>query len=139
MILGILSVETVKQLPDWAISMIAIAALLSGVLGGRSQVAAQIIQHVIAIIGLLFTRVGTRNTGAECDSPDKGTEAKPAACAVTEETTESSSVEYRSRASSNLLDAESHLAQEQRVSLISMTQSSSSASPATTAGQVTQV
>lgn len=120
-------VETVKQLPEWAISMIAIAALLSGVLGGRSQAAAQIIQHVMAIIGLIATQLGRKSR----DNIDSGT--SPTLPTVNEHSPEQQL---------NLLDTNSHLKQLQQISLITLPSSSElsslgkGAAPTTATSQV---
>lgn len=68
------TVETVKQLPDWAISAIAILALVSGVVGGRSQVAAQLIHHVMAIVALLAGNM-TRSSPSGTNNSSSNEEA----------------------------------------------------------------
>lgn len=113
-ILTLCLVETVKQLPEWAISMIAIAALLSGVLGGRSQAAAQIVQHVMAIIGLIATQLG-RKPGDNLDNGTLPTASRPSI--------DEHSPEQQMNVSS-LLDSESHLKSLQQISLITLPSSS---------------
>ena len=122
----ICSVETVKQLPEWAISMIAVAALLSGVLGGRSQAAAQIVQHVMAIIGLIATQLGRKSLSSG-DNSDNGT-APTIACPSLDE-------HSLPKRHSDLLDSESHL-KEQQISLITLPSSSKTTAPSTGTSQV---
>ena len=100
--------------------MIAIAALLSGVFGGRSQAVAQLIQHIIAIIGLLATIVGDKSL-SNSDNTDTPT-------------TESSESENHPP----LLDSASHL-EPQRISLISMTPSVSISPTAAPTARTSQV
>lgn len=121
----ILLVETVKQLPDWAISMIAVAALFSGLLGGRSQVAAQVLQHVMAIIGILAARVGNKSS-TETDTVD----AIPSSCESAEE--------KDSELHSKMLDSGSHL-ELKRISLVSMAPPSSSSPSAAFTARTSQV
>lgn len=121
----VLLVETVKQLPDWAISMIAVAALFSGLLGGRSQVAAQVLQHVMAIIGILAARVGNKSS----TRPDI-VDAIPSSC----ESAEGKDGELHSK----MLDSESHL-ELQRISLVSMAPPSSSSPNAAFTTHTSQV
>lgn len=92
--------------------MIAVTALLSGVLGGRSQAAAQIIQHVMAIIGLIATQL-SRKPGDNIDNGTTG--ARPS--------TDEHSPEQQMNVS-NLLDPESHLKSLQQISLITLPSSS---------------
>lgn len=72
-----LEVESIKHLPEWAISAIAICAMVGGVLGGRSQIVGQVLQHIVAIVALVtgqmtrFTRTfSTRNVKREADNND---------------------------------------------------------------------
>ena len=44
-----------SKLPDWGVSLIALGALFSGVLGARSQVLGQVLSHVVSIVVLLFS------------------------------------------------------------------------------------
>ncbi|XP_075584731.1 uncharacterized protein LOC124491306 isoform X1 [Dermatophagoides farinae] len=63
-----------QSLPDWAISLIAIAALLSGIWGGRSPFISQLSRQLLSILILILGRFAAQqsnqqNNGQQQQSP----------------------------------------------------------------------
>ncbi|OTF72236.1 hypothetical protein BLA29_003996 [Euroglyphus maynei] len=57
-----------QSLPDWAISLIAVAALLSGIYGGRSPFITQLSRQLLSILVLVIGRFATQNRGQNNNS-----------------------------------------------------------------------
>ena len=60
-----------QSLPDWAISLIAIVALLSGIWGGRSPFVSQLSRQLLSILVLVIGRFATNQQQQQQQNPQQ--------------------------------------------------------------------
>lgn len=66
-----------QSLPDWAISLIAIAALLSGIWGGRSPFISQLSRQLLSILILIIGRFAAQQSNQQNNDQQRQQQSPP--------------------------------------------------------------